>query len=252
MLKREGSGPKPDPPAGEAASTFQENHGRYGARRIRAVLARRGKIASRRRIGNIPKARGLARIRRNSRPKGARRAAADEAALPNVAARAFNGHEPRARICPDLAYARVGGRWNCVCPLVDLCNREIAGHSAGERKGARSAKPAFATLDFPISDIEVFRTGRGSEFDDAQIDEMLEVLGAKRSLSKKGRPCDNAVDESASKALKEEFAYRETFSSLYDLQVKLSDYVHWYNHKRLHSTLGYMSPVEFREAGLSL
>lgn len=41
-------------------------------------------------------------------------------------------------------------------------------------------------------------------------------------------------------------------SELPDLQVKLSDYVHWYNHIRLHSTLGHMSPVEFREAGLSL
>lgn len=252
MLKREGNGPKPDPLTGEVVSIFQENHGRYGARRIRAVLARRGKIASRRRIGNILKARGLACIRRNSRPKGARRAAVNEAALPNVVARAFDGYKPRARICSDLTYARVGGRWNCVCPLIDLCNREIVGHSAGERKDARLAKSAFATLDFPISDIEVFRTGRGSEFDNAQIDEMLEVFGVKRSLSKKGRPCDSAVDESASKTLKEEFAYRETFSSLYDLQVKLSDYVHWYNHKRLHSTLGYMSPVEFREAGLSL
>lgn len=113
-------------------------------------------------------------------------------------------------------------------------------------------KSAFATLDFPISDIEVFHTDRESEFDNAQIGEMLEVFGINRSLSKKGCPYDNAVDESTNKTLKEEFVYQETFSSLHDLQVRLSDYVHWYNHRRLHSTLGYMSPVEFREAGLSL
>ena len=46
--------------------------------------------------------------------------------------------------------------------------------------------------------------------------------------------------------------YREQFSSLHDLQAKLNDYVWWYNHERMHSTLGYMSPVEFRNAGLSL
>lgn len=40
--------------------------------------------------------------------------------------------------------------------------------------------------------------------------------------------------------------------TLYELQLKLNDYVHWYNHFRLHSKLGYMSPVEFRKAGLSL
>lgn len=60
------------------------------------------------------------------------------------------------------------------------------------------------------------------------------------------------MDESANEVLKAEFVYRESLSSLHELQVKLSDYVHWYNHFRLHSKLGYMSPVEFREAGLSL
>ena len=45
---------------------------------------------------------------------------------------------------------------------------------------------------------------------------------------------------------------RETFGTTRELRAKLSDYVHWYNNFRIHSTLGYMSPVEFREAGLSL
>ena len=81
---------------------------------------------------------------------------------------------------------------------------------------------------------------------------MLEAFGIERSLSAKGCPYDNAVDESTNKILKAEFVYRESFSDLRDLQVKLSDYVHWYNNFRLHSTLGYLSPVEFRKAGLSL
>lgn len=68
----------------------------------------------------------------------------------------------------------------------------------------------------------------------------------RRSLSKKGCPYDNAVDESANKILKAEFANTR------ELQVKLSDYVHWHNNFRIHSTLGYMSPVEFRKAGLAL
>ena len=46
--------------------------------------------------------------------------------------------------------------------------------------------------------------------------------------------------------------HRETFGTTRELRAKLSDYVHWYNNFRIHSTLGYMSPVEFREAGLSL
>lgn len=54
------------------------------------------------------------------------------------------------------------------------------------------------------------------------------------------------------KILKAEFVYREAFGTTRELQVKLADYVHWYNNFRLHSTLGYMAPVEFRKAGLVL
>ena len=81
---------------------------------------------------------------------------------------------------------------------------------------------------------------------------MLETLGIERLPSAKGCPYDNAVDESTNKILKAEPACRDGFSDLRDLQAKLSDYVHWYNNFRIHSTLGYMSPVEFRKAGLIL
>ena len=136
--------------------------------------------------------------------------------------------------------------------LVDLYNREIVGHSAGPGKDARLVKSAFATPSFPISDIEVFHTDRGSEFDNAEIDLMLEAFGIERSLSAKGCPYDNAVDESADRMLKAELVHRETFGTTRELRAKLSDFVHRYNNFRIHSTLGYMSPVEFREAGLSL
>ena len=86
----------------------------------------------------------------------------------------------------------------------------------------------------------------------AEIDLMLEAFGVERSLSAKGCPHGNAVDESTNKMLKAELVYRDSFSDLRDLQAKLSDYVHWYNNFRIHSTLGYMSPVEFRKAGLIL
>ena len=98
--------------------------------------------------------------------------------------------------------------------MIDLYNREIAGHAAGSNKGAKLVKSAFATLNFSIGDIDVFHTDRGSEFCNSEISEMLEVFGIEHSLSKKGCPYDNAVIESTNKILKEEFIYQETFSSL--------------------------------------
>lgn len=106
--------------------------------------------------------------------------------VPNVVARRFGGRAPRTHACSDLTYVRVGGGWNCVCLLVDLRNREIMGHSAGPRKDADLVRAAFATLELPMSDIKVFHTDRGSEFDNAKIDEMLDAFGIERSLLRKG------------------------------------------------------------------
>lgn len=178
--------------------------------------------------------------------------AVNEADAPSVVARGLGGRAPRTHICGDLAYVCVGASLSCARLLVDLYNRGIVGHSAGPGKDARPVKPAFATPSFPIPGIEVFHTDRGSEFDNAEIDLMLEALGIERSLSAKGCPHDSAVDESADGIPRAELARRETFDTTRELQAKLSDYVHRHDNFRIHSTLGYMSPVEFREAGSSL
>ena len=68
----------------------------------------------------------------------------------------------------------------------------------------------------------------------------------------RGCPYNNVVDESTNRILKAKLVHREAFGTTRELRAKLSDYVHWYNNFRIHSTLGYMSPIEFREAGLSL
>lgn len=113
-------------------------------------------------------------------------------------------------------------------------------------------KAAFATLGFPLTDIDVLRTDRGSEFANSDIDDPTEAFDIRRSLPRKGDPCDNAAIEPANRILKKELAYRRTFADLGQLRRELNSYVRWRNEERMHSTLGYMSPVEFRNAGLSL
>lgn len=251
MRSRAESPKPPDPIEPDVLAAHEASRGRYGARKIKASLARRGITASRRRICRIMRENGLVSAYGRKKFK-CHPGKPNEADLPNVVARRFGGHEPRTHVCSDLTYVRVGGGWSYVCLLVDLANREIVGHSAGPRKDADLVRAAFATVEFPLSDIQVFHTDRGSEFDNAKIDEMLEAFGIERSLSRKGCPYDNAVDESTNKILKAEFVYREAFGTTRELQAKLADYVHWYNNFRIHSTLGYMTPVEFRKAGMIL
>lgn len=76
---------------------------------------------------------------------------------------------------------------------------------------------------------------------------MLDTFKIKRSLSQKGSPYDNAVAEATFKSIKTEFVYPNIFETLKDLELRLSAYVWWYNNKRLHSSLNYLPPTEYKE-----
>lgn len=200
-----------DPIAGDVHAIWRDSHERYGARKIKAALERRGVTASRRRIVNIMKRRGMtsAYARRTFKPHKTR---VNEARLANILDREFDGYEPRTHLASDLTYVRVGGKWAYVCLLIDLANRSIAGHSADTSRTADLVMAAFATLDFPLTEVEVFHTDRGSEFDNAKIDELLDVFDIRRSLSRKGNPYDNAVVESTNRLLKKELIYRNHYA----------------------------------------
>ena len=81
---------------------------------------------------------------------------------------------------------------------------------------------------------------------------MLAAFGITRSLSRPGSPYDNAVVESANRLIKKELIYNNVYTSVEQLRSDVNRYVWWYNHRRLHSTLDYMSPVEFARQGKTL
>ena len=78
------------------------------------------------------------------------------------------------------------------------------------------------------------------------IDSLLTTFSIRHSLSKKGCPYDNAVAEAAFKVVKTEFAFNKIFQSFEELEYQLFDYVNWYNNHRIHGSLDYLTPVEYR------
>ena len=99
--------------------------------------------------------------------------------------------------------------------------------------------------------VKIFHTDRGNEFKNNIIDEILETFEIQRSLSKKGCRYDNAVAEAGYKIIKTEFAFNRIFNSLEELKIEIRSYVLWYNNKRIHSSLNYMTPVEYRLANMT-
>lgn len=102
-----------------------------------------------------------------------------------------------------------------------------------------------------MTEVKIFHTDRGKEFDNKLIDTILKTFAIERSLSKKGCPYDNAVAESTYKSFKAEFVYPNTFDTLNQLKLQLFDYVNWWNYLRLHGSLGYETPISIRNLRLA-
>lgn len=101
--------------------------------------------------------------------------------------------------------------------------------------------------NYSLKDIKIFHSDRGNEYDNTLIDNILSSFKIDRSLSRKGNPYDNAVSEAKNKILKTEFIYQRKFENLEQLQLELAEYVYWYNNIRIHGSLDYISPIEYRK-----
>lgn len=228
---------------------FRKSRNNYGTRKIKRGLMKTGKQVSRRRIGRIMKQEGLVSNYTTAQFKP-QKDTCNESKTENVLNRQFQNREYRDVVISDLTYVRAGAHWNYICVPADLYNREIIGYSAGEHKTAELVKAAFQSVKGSLEEIRLFHTDRGNEFKNQTIEELLETFHIERSLSHKGCPYDNAVAEATFKIIKTEFVWNETFADLTELKLKLWDYVHWYNHHRIHSSLGYQTPVQYRQNNL--
>ena len=224
---------------------FAKSKNTYGTRKLKPLLKKRGFIVSRRRIGRIMKKFHL--VSKYNRPSyKPHKTGVNQAKIENKLNREFSQEQPMNVVVTDLTYVKVDNFWFYVCFILDLFNREIIGYSAGPNKTADLVMQAMATIEGDLHMVNIFHTDRGKEFDNHAIDELLDTFDIERSLSRKGNPYDNAVAESTYKSFKFEFVYDNRFDTLYELQVQLMDYVHWWNNFRPHGALDYESPIEYR------
>jgi len=226
-------------------SVFKENRSVYGAKKIRNELRKQGIRISKQRIRKIMEKNGLVSTYTVAQFK-VHRTESNQDKIDNELNREFNNKDENQVIVSDLTYVRVADKWNYICILLDIFNREIVGYSVGANKDAKLVQLAFMNSTIPLTNIELFHTDRGKEFKNSEIEEILTAFNIRRSLSKPGCPYDNAVAEATYKIIKTEFIRNRKFISLEQLKFELFDYINWYNNKRIHGSLGYLSPVEYR------
>ena len=233
----------------EIKTIFKASRNNYGTRKIKKELEKKDQQVSRRRIGRIMKQEGLVSAYTVAQFKP-HISKCNEDKVANLVARKFDGRDHLNVVVSDLTYVRVGSNWHYICVLVDLFNREIIGYSSGRNKDAILVSRAFATVKHNLSEISIFHTDRGNEFKNQLINNTLETFKIERSLSMKGCPYDNAVAEATFKIVKTEFVRHYIFDSQDELEAELSEYVYWFNNQRIHSSLDYLTPVEYRNIHL--
>lgn len=229
----------------EVIQEFIDSKHTYGTRRIRMALRARGIIISRRKIGEIMNLNALVSVYTVKHYKVHRNKVNNSNTI-NELNREFKNDITNDVIVSDLTYVNVKGNWHYICILVDLFNRELVGYSTGPKKSANLVHQAFMSVDISLDNIRLFHTDRGKEFDNRVIDDLLKSFDIKRSLSRPGNPYDNAVAEATFKTFKTEFCDK-IFECSEHLEMELFEYVNWYNKYRLHSSLDYQSPIDYRK-----
>ena len=229
------------------AAIYAENHGRYGSPRVQMELRARGQRSGRKRIARLMRIQGL-----RARPRRRYRTTTDSRhglpVCPNLLARRFAVAQPNTAWVTDMTYIWTLQGWLYLAVIIDLFSRRVVGWSMSERIDRKLAldalRMALAQRRPPRGLIH--HSDRGSQYASGDYQQLLAEHGIRASMSRRGDCWDNAVAESFFASLKLELVYQVQWPSRSAARKALFEYLElFYNRRRRHSSLGYLSPAEF-------
>lgn len=224
------------------------SRGTYGAARIHAELAADGHRHGRKRIARLMREAGIEGVhrRRFQRTTGQDPLSAPAADLVD---RVFRVERPDALWVADITYVRTWAGWLYVAVVVDAYSRRVVGWSMREDLRADlvvdSIQMALWRRQVDPGRL-VHHSDRGSQYTSFACGRTLREAGIAQSMGSRGDAYDNALAESFMSTLKTELIDRRSWPTRQEARTAIYDYIEgWYNQRRRHSTLGYLSPAEF-------
>lgn len=230
--------------------THKDSRGTYGSPRIHAELKKQGNSCSRKRVAKLMR---QEKIQAKMRKKWKVTTQPSKKAVtiaPNHLEQNFTVEAPDKVWVSDITYVATQEGWLYVAVVMDLFSRRVIGLGMGDRLETNLIMKALkqALYSRNISQDLMHHSDRGCQYTSKEFKELTSRHGIKLSMSAKGRCYDNAVAESFFHTLKTEETHLCNYRIREEAKSSIFEYIEvFYNRRRLHSTLGYASPVDFEK-----
>lgn len=226
-----------------------ESRKTYGAPRITAELRSRDVLVSRPRVARLMKKANI-RSKMVKKFKVTTNSKHQYRIMNNKLNRAFKVDRIGKVWVSDITYIPTVQGWLYLTIIMDLADRRIIGWSiSNSLTTSDTVIPAWkmAIINRPISEQLIFHSDRGVQYSCNEFASLLDTSRkVSRSMSRKADCWDNAVAESFFKTIKTELVYDHQFQTKSQAKLEIFDYIEiWYNRKRRHSALGYLSPESY-------
>jgi transposase InsO family protein len=226
---------------------YRSSRETYGSPRIHAELRRKGIACGRNRVARLMHLQGLVARKRQKRHPVTTQRQAGALPAPNLLNQNFLALAPNQKWVSDITYIDTAEGWLYLASVLDLFSRQIVGWAMADRIDSVLVEDAFkmAVLRrYPQAGL-MHHSDQGSQYTSQAYQDCLAELQCQVSMSGVGNCYDNAVMESFFGTLKAECVTHQ-FATRAQAQTAIFEYIEaWYNRQRLHSSLGYLSPMEF-------
>ena len=226
---------------------FEDSKRRYGAVKLCRALNGAGTPCS------------IKRVQRHMAEQGLRSVVvkkynhhANHGSIPddkvNILKRDFGAETINQKWCTDITYIHVQKEgWTYLASVMDLCSRKIIGYAYGTSMTAELAVKAVENACLNVRDTKgiILHSDLGSQYTSRAFEDCLARKEILHSFSRKGNPYDNACMESFHSVLKKEEIYLHTYQDSKEARRAIFEYIEgWYNRKRIHSSIGYLTPQQ--------
>lgn len=226
---------------------FDNSRETYGILRIKSDLKKLGYSCSENRISRLMKKNNLF-VKCRKKFKATTNSKHNYPIADNLLNQDFKATSPNQKWVGDITYIATEEGWLYLATIIDLYSKQVIGRSMSNRM---TKELCIDALNRAIGRTNpdpglIFHSDRGSQYASNRYKEILKRNGILQSMSRKGNCYDNACAESFFSTLKTELIQGKRYKTREEAKLDVTDYIEtFYNSKRVHSSLGYMSPNEF-------